>query len=192
MEISILIIFFFECVLDVYQWVEIEVNLEIKECLYQGTVENSIEPACCCHGPAVKHLMSKQKENPGRQKLITLLFSGYMETFLFCWQWLEKYFIIKAALHGHFLMIIDLFFYFCHWKYLNTSPVVEKLDGRKNLTYSRLESWLGRILLFVFIIKGISPLGDKSRDDFLCSNIFCHIGWLEPIISITGKHGGEK
>ena len=30
-------------VLDVYQWVEIEVDLEIKESLYQGTAENSIE-----------------------------------------------------------------------------------------------------------------------------------------------------
>ena len=58
------------------------------------------------------YLMSRQKENPGQQKLITSLFSRYMQTFLlFCWQWLEKYFIIKAALHGHFLMIIDLFFF---------------------------------------------------------------------------------
>ena len=70
--------------------------------------------------------------------------------------------------------------------------MVEKLDGRKNLTYSRLESWLGRILLFAFIIKGISPLGDKSCDDFLRGNFFSDIGRLKPIISITGKHGGEK
>ena len=138
MEIWILIVFFFECVLDVYQWVEIEADLEIKECLYQGTAENSIKAACCCRGPVAKHyLMSKQNENPGWKKPITSFFSWYMQTFLlFCWQWLEKYFIIKAALHGHFLMIIDLFFSFCLWKYLNTSPVVEKLDGRKNLTYS--------------------------------------------------------
>ena len=76
-------------VLDVYQWVEIEVDLEIKESLYQGAAENSIEVACCCRGPAAKHyLMSKQKENPGWQKLITSLFSRYMQTFLlFCWQW---------------------------------------------------------------------------------------------------------
>ena len=113
--------------------------------------------------------MSKQKENPGRQKLITLLFSGYMETFLFCWQWLEKYFIIKAALHGHFLMIIDLFyFYFCHWKYLNTSPVVEKLDGRKNLTYSSylfsisykitITNWNQQALLDVYAFHHVTVL----------------------------------
>ena len=59
-----MIVFFFACVLDVYQRVEIEVNLEIKECLYQGTAENSIEAACCCRGSAAKHLMSKQKEKP--------------------------------------------------------------------------------------------------------------------------------
>ena len=48
---------------DVYQWVD----LDIKECLYQGTAGNSIETACCCRGPAAKHyLMSKQKENPGQ------------------------------------------------------------------------------------------------------------------------------
>ena len=69
--------------------------------------------SCCCRGPAAKHyLMSKQKENPGWQKLITSLFSRYMQTFLlFCWQWLEKYFIIKATVHSHFLIIIDLFFF---------------------------------------------------------------------------------
>ena len=83
-------------------------------------------------------LLSKQKENPGWQKLTVLLFSWYMQTFLlFCWQWLEKYFIIKVALHSHFLMIIYPFFSFCLWKYLNASPVVQKLDGRKNLKTSQ-------------------------------------------------------
>ena len=58
-------------------------------------------------------LWANKKKNPSQQKLITLLFSWYMQLFLlFCWQWLEKYFIIKAALHGHFLMIIKLFFLF--------------------------------------------------------------------------------
>ena len=44
----------------------------------------------------------------------------------------------------------------------------------------------------VFIIKGISPVGNKSRDGFLRGNFFSDIGRLEPIILITGKHHGEK
>ena len=60
------------------------------------------------------------------------------------------------------------FFYFCHWKYLNTSPVVEKLDGRKNLTYSSylfsigykitITNWNQQALLDVYVFHHVTVL----------------------------------
>ena len=130
-----MIIFFFECVLDVYQWVEIEVDLKIKECPYQGTADNLIEAACCSWTSGKTYEQTKRKTRPAKADNV-VVFTVYANIFVILLTVTWEIFTIKVTLHSHFLMIIYLFFFFCLWKYLNTSPVVEKLDDRINLTYS--------------------------------------------------------
>ena len=105
-----MIVFFCECVLDVYQRVEIEVDLEIKDCLYQGTAENPIEAGCCCCGPVAKHY-EQTKRKPRLAKADNInVFTIYANIFVILLTVTLEIFCYKGGINGHFLMIIGLFF----------------------------------------------------------------------------------
>ena len=66
-----------------------------------------------------------------------VVFTVYANIFVILLTVTWQIFYYKGSITWSFFNDHWFFYSFCLWKYLNTSPVVEKLDVSKNLIYSR-------------------------------------------------------